>query len=61
MSKKGRVILRTVAIIVAVFVQVSISVLYGFSNVQIPAIGCFAVWCVCAAAIYKLAEFSGVV
>lgn len=51
MNKRGKSFL----IMIAVMVQIMISILYGFSDIQIPATGCFAIWCICAVLINKAA------
>ena len=51
MKKRGKSFL----IMIAVMVQIMISILYGFSDIQIPATGCFAIWCICAVLINKAA------
>ena len=49
MSKKGRMFVITIA----VMIQVILGALYGFSGISVSAGGCFFIWCVCAAVIYR--------
>lgn len=49
MNKMGRKLM----VVMAVMIQVVLGLLYGFSGVSVPAWGCFMVWCVCAAIIYR--------
>ena len=49
MSKKGRMFVITIA----VMIQVILGALYGFSGISVSAWGCFTVWCACAAVIYR--------
>ena len=51
MNKKGRVLV----IVAALFLQVILGALYGFSMVSVPAWLYFMIWCVCAAMICKTA------
>lgn len=57
MNKMGRMLV----VIVAIMVQVILGLLYGFSGVSVSAGGCFVIWCVCAAIIYRLVGVTGTV
>lgn len=49
MSKMGRMLI----VIIAIMIQIALGILYGFSGISVPAWGCFLIWCICAAIIYK--------
>lgn len=51
MSKKGKVLI----IIVALIIQIVIGATYGFSMISIPSWIYFMVWCMCATMICKVA------
>lgn len=57
MNKMGRMLV----VIVAIMVQIILGLLYGFSGVSVSAGGCFVIWCVCAAIIYRLVGVTGTV
>ena len=54
MSKRGRKMIVTLALAV----QIILGILYGFSDIQVPAAVCFIIWCGCAMMINRVMEVS---
>ena len=48
-------------VVMAVMIQVIISVLYGFSKVPVPSGVCLLIWCICAVMICKIMEVPEIV
>ena len=57
MSKRGRVFVITIGLIM----QVLLFVLYGFFNAPVSDMGCFMIWCGCAYVVYHFTGKCGMI